>query len=81
MLCDDLEGGLRGGSGREPQKGGDIICLWLIDIVKKPIQHCKAIILQFKKKEKKFPLPLLKNGALQSRVLIVFPTYLQDPRP
>ena len=39
---------LRG--GREFQEGGDICIVWLIQIVvqKKPIQHCKTIILQLK---------------------------------
>ena len=48
MLCDDVEGwdGDRGMVKRE----GIYVYLWPIHIVvqQKPIQHCKAIILQFK---------------------------------
>ena len=48
MLCDDLVG-WDGGGGRETQEGGDV-CLWLIHVVpQKLTQHCKIIILQFKK--------------------------------
>ena len=44
MLCDDPRGDL----GREARKGGDIVYLRLIHVAvgHKPIQHCKAIILQ-----------------------------------
>ena len=59
MLCDDLEGDMEKGG---PRGGGDmvylwlytmyicIIYLWLIHVVvwQKPIQPCKAIILQIK---------------------------------
>ena len=57
MLCDRWDGvggrgvGGRGvGGGREVQEEGDILHLWLIhvDVWQKPIQYCKAIILQLK---------------------------------
>ena len=36
--------------GREVQDGGAFVFLWLIHVVRqKPTQHCKAIILPFKK--------------------------------
>ena len=40
---------------KEVQEGGDIVYLWLIhiDVWQKPTQHCKAIILQLKKRIKK----------------------------
>ena len=55
MLCDNLEGwdgvGDERGFGRE----GTYVYLWLIhvDVWWRPTQYCKAITLQFKKKEKK----------------------------
>ena len=54
MLCDNLEGRVGAGDGREFQEGGDIrmpmVSLWLIhvDMWQKPTQYCKAIILQLK---------------------------------
>ena len=51
MLCNDLKG-FDGGGGREAQQGGDV-CVPIADLCfckQKPTQHCKAIILQFKKK-------------------------------
>ena len=38
------------GGGREVQGGGSSVYLWLIhvDVWQKPIQHCKAIIVQLK---------------------------------
>ena len=50
MLCDNLEGWVGVGGGREAQEGGDVLYLWLIhvNIWQKPTQYCKAIILQLK---------------------------------
>jgi len=58
VLCDKLEGWDGVVGGREGRKEGTYAYLWLIhvDIWQKPIQYCKAIILQLKtnklKKEK-----------------------------
>ena len=55
MLCDNLEGWDGVVSGREVQEGGyKYIYLGLIHVVvwQKPIQHCKEIIFQSKKKKK-----------------------------
>ena len=51
-LCDNLEGWDGEGDGREVQKGGIYIYLWLIhvDVLQKPMEFCKAIILQLKNK-------------------------------
>ena len=47
MLCDGLEGWEVG--GREAQRKGMCVYLWLIHGVwQKPIEHCKAIVLQLK---------------------------------
>jgi len=48
VLCDNLEGWDGVGSGRQET----YVYLWLIHVVvwQKPTQHCKAIILQLKKK-------------------------------
>ena len=50
MLCDNLEGLVRGGRLKRERIH---VHLWLIHIVaqQKPTQHCKAIILQLKKKK------------------------------
>ena len=64
VLCDNLEGWDGVGGGREVQDGGDkrVCCcsvaklcpthvylgLIHVDVWQKPIQHCKAIILQWK---------------------------------
>ena len=50
VLCDDLEG--RGGVGGRLQRKGVCVQLLLIHSVaqQKLIQHCKAVILQLKKK-------------------------------
>ena len=64
VLCDNLDGWDGVGSGREVQEGGyKYIYLGLIHAVvwQKPIQHCKAIIFQSKKKypeSKHFSLPM-----------------------
>ena len=54
MLCDDLEG-WDGVVGGRLKKEGICVYIELIHIVlqQKLAQHCKAIILQFKKKEKR----------------------------
>ena len=55
VLCDELEGwGVEVG-GKEAKGGGDVVYLQLIHVViqQKLTQCHKAIILQFKKKEKK----------------------------
>ena len=53
-LCDDLVviEGWDGEGGRETQEERIFVCVWLIHFVvqQKLMQHCKAIILQFKKK-------------------------------
>ena len=53
MLCDDIEGWDEG--GRRKVQEGQYICVHIADIVhihvvlqQKPIQDCKAIILQLK---------------------------------
>ena len=51
MLCDDLEGWDRG--GKEAQKRGGS-CILMADscvVWQKLTQHCKALILQLKKKK------------------------------
>ena len=55
VFCDDLEGWDRRGT-EALERGKMCVCLcvlWLICVVvwKKPTQHCKAIILQFKKSQ------------------------------
>ena len=52
MLCDDLEGSDRS-SRKEIQQGGDICTHIVVHFVvqQKRKQQCKAIILQFFKKE------------------------------
>ena len=53
VLCDNIEewDGVEGRFKRE----GTYVCLWLIhvDVLQKPTQYCKAIILQLKIKRKK----------------------------
>ena len=53
MLCDDLEGWVEECGGREVQEGGEV-CIHTADspcfVQQKLTQHCKVIILQFKKK-------------------------------
>ena len=46
----NLEGWDGDGGWREVQEGGAIVYIWLIhgDIWQKPIQYCKAIVLQLK---------------------------------
>ena len=51
MLCDDLEEeGGEGAVGGRVKREEIYVYLWLIYVVvwQKPIQHCKAIILQLK---------------------------------
>ena len=64
MPCDNLERWNGGREGKEVQEGGEICIyiytqLWLIlvDVWQRPIQYCKAIILQLKINFKK-----LKNS-------------------
>ena len=54
MLCDNLEGWDGIGVGERFNREGKYVYLWLIhvDVWQKPTQHCKAIILQLKIKEK-----------------------------
>ena len=56
--------------GREAQEGEDICIFMLICIVvwQNPTQHCKAIILQFKKKKKKQPKNKNQAYSLRSRI-------------
>ena len=51
LLCDDLEGGPEVEGGRSHKKEGIYVRIQLIHVVvqQKLTQHCKAIILQFKK--------------------------------
>ena len=52
MLWDNLEGWDGVGGGREVQEGGST-CIFMADsrcCIQKPTQHCKAIVLQLKKK-------------------------------
>ena len=65
MLCDDLEGWMGGGVGGRLQREGICVCIQLIHFVvqQKLTQHCKAIILQFKKK-KKSDSPFVTIGTL-----------------
>ena len=50
MLCDNLEGGMEWEVGGSFLREGTYVYLWLIhvNIWQKPIQYCKAIILQSK---------------------------------
>jgi len=50
MLWDNSEGWSKEGSERGVQDGGTHVYLWLIhvDVWEKPLQYCKAIILQLK---------------------------------
>ena len=64
--CDDLEG-WDGGGGREGQEGGDACNTETIHFVvqQKLTQHCKAIILQVKKKKEEkstVPSPFFSLG-------------------
>ena len=49
MVCYNLEGWDGVGGEREVEREGTYVYLWLIhvDVWQKPIQYCKAIILQF----------------------------------
>ena len=69
MLCDNLEGLVRGGRLKRERIH---VHLWLIHTVaqQKPTQHCKAIILQLKKKTK-------LNDAHHHRALGIMLTGLQ----
>ena len=51
MLCDNLEGwdGVEGGSAKE----GTHVYLWLIHVVRQKPPHCKAAVLQLKRKKEK----------------------------
>ena len=55
VFCDDLEGQDR--RGREAlERGKMCVCLCVLRLIRgvvwqKPTQHCKAIILQFKKSQ------------------------------
>ena len=53
VFCDDLEGWMVGGVGGRLQREGIYVYIELIHFVvqQKLTQHCKAIILQFKKKK------------------------------
>ena len=59
MLCDDLEvwkGGGGGGESRGKEHIDRDLCLIHVVVQQKLIHHCKAIILQFKKRIKRnFP--------------------------
>ena len=50
MLCDNLGGGMEWEVGGRFNREEIYVYLWLIhvDISEKPIQYCKAIILQLK---------------------------------
>ena len=49
-LCDHLEGWGGEGGGREVKRERAYVCLWPIhvDVLQKPSQYCKVIILHFK---------------------------------
>ena len=51
MLCDNLEE-WDGEKDRRGFRKGTYVYLWLIyvDVWQKPIQYCKAVVLQLKKK-------------------------------
>ena len=53
MLCDDLDGWDGGGLGGRSKREGIYVYIQLIHFVvqQKLTQHCKANILQYKKKE------------------------------
>ena len=51
MLCDNLGGGMGWRVGKRFKREGMYVYVQLIHDL--PTQHCKAIILQFKKKKKK----------------------------
>ena len=62
-----------GGSGRQAQEGRTYIYLWLIhaDVWQKPLQLCKAIILQLKKVKKKSlndRMPVGRNGKVGEKM-------------
>ena len=50
MLCDNQEEWDGVGGGREVPEGGDILCLWLIqvDVWQRLTQSCQEIILPLK---------------------------------
>ena len=54
MLCDNLEE-WDGEKDRRGFRKGTYVYLWLIyvDVWQKPIQYCKAVVLQLKKKNLK----------------------------
>ena len=54
MLCGNLEGWDGLGGGRELRREGTYVYLWLIhvDVRQRPIQYCKAIVLQLKKRNR-----------------------------
>ena len=71
MLCDDLERWNLGVGGRLKREGM-YVSMWLIHVVvqQKLMQHCKAIIFQFKEKKKGSGLPFqgwTHSGAVSER--------------
>ena len=66
MLCDCLEGWDGVGDGRDLPEGEDMFLPMTnhVDVGQKPVQHCKAIILQLKVIFKKYinGLPWQSSG-------------------
>ena len=62
MLCDNLERVNAAGNGKEGQEG-TYVYLWLthIDVWQKPTQHCKALILQLKRKKKELRVQAIRR--------------------
>ena len=54
MLCDNLEGwdGCVAGVGFKREGAYVYLCVIHVDVWQRPVQYCKAIILQLKKKFK-----------------------------
>jgi len=71
LLCDDLEG--RGGVGGRLQRKRVYVQLSLIhSVAQQKIQHCKAIILQFKKKKTQLSISDLHFDNLKSFYMLRF---------
>ena len=73
------------GGGTELRREGTYVYLWLIhvDVRQRPIQYCKAIVLQLKKKKKKITKELQFSYALSPRpcpTLKFSWTFLSSPR-
>ena len=64
VFCDDLEGWMVSGVGGRLQREGIYVYIELIHFVvqQELTQHCKAIILQLKKKKKRSDSPFVTIG-------------------